>query len=288
LARLVSPFSKAEATAAQTRCCETLGTPLQVVNSIGMKLVFVPPGQFQMGSPADSYSRDGDERIHVANIHVAFYLGVYEVTQEQYEQVMGRNPSVFSENGDRGSALNGEPSRQFPVDSISWEDAAKFCRQLSQIPDEQGLGRRYRLPTEAEWEYACRAGTTTAFHVGSALTGRSANCNEGWTDENEENILPLGRTATVGSYAPNAFGLYDMHGNVMEWCHDWYVGDYFDKSPPYAPQGPSLAASRVLRGGCWAHGAGDCRSADRLRNSPQMRSLYVGFRVVMVPSSFPG
>ncbi len=152
----------------------------------------------------------------------------------------------------------------------------EFCRKLSALPGELSAGRAYRLPTEAEWEFACRAGTTTPFHFGSQWNGREANCNGNHPYGTTTKGPYLERTTTVGSYASNGFGLYDMHGNVWEWCSDWY-GDYATTVDD--PTGPVEAMPRVLRGGCWDDGGQCCRSAYRDRYGPEFRSYGFGFRV---------
>jgi formylglycine-generating enzyme required for sulfatase activity len=245
--------------------------PLKVlVNSVGMKLVRIPAGKFTMGSPQGEKDRDRDERQHQADITRPFYLGAYEVTQGQYRKVIGRNPSAFCASGEWKSKVKGLNTDDFPVDSVSWEDAVAFCKKLSLLPKEKEARRVYRLPTEAEWEYACRAGTTTPFHFGMTIT--AAQANFGGT---------RGRTGKVGLYAPNAFGLYDMHGNVMEWCGDGYDPDSYKGSPRKDPTGPATAADRVVRGGGWRSGGYHCRSASRGRREPTARGDSQGFRVAL-------
>ena len=182
-----------------------------------------------------------------------FYLGVYEVTQEEYETVMGRNPSCFSAKGGGKDRVAGQDTRRHPVESVSWNDAIAFCNKLSEREGlrpyyrsgagEQSGGDGYRLPTEAEWEYACRAGSTTRYSFGddAASLGEFA-----WYDGNSGS-----KTHPVGQKRPNAFGLYDMHGNVWEWCWDGYEERYYANSPADDPLGPSQAAGRVIRGGGW-------------------------------------
>lgn len=249
--------------------------PENVTNSIGMKLKLIPAGEFLMGSPAHEEDRGSDEQQHRERIAKPFYLGVYEVTQSEYERVMGTNPSVFKMASGRDTSL-------FPVENVSWEDAVEFCCKLSAMSGERSAGREYRLPTEAEWEYACRAGTTTPFHFGSRLNGSEANCNGKYPYGTETKGMHLERTTTVGSYTRNAFGLYDMHGNVLEWCNDWY--DYAN-SPASDPQGPSRDSYRVIRGGGWNNDARYCRSADRSFSLPDLRfNGSYGFRVALVPA----
>ena len=251
-----------------------------LLNSIGMKLKLIPAGEFMMGSPDSEKSRSSDEGpVHRVKITKPFYLGVYEVTQTQYEQVMGKNPSFFSNTGRGKEKVTGRDTDQFPVESVSWDDAMEFCRKLSARE-----GKTYCLPTEAQWEYACRAGTTTSFHFGSMLNGREANSDGSYPYGTETKGPYLKCTTTVGSYSANAFGLYDMHGNVREWCADWHDFDYYEKSPSTDPAGPSSGDDRVLRGGGWFGFAWRCRSANRFRDTPADRFDYLGFRVALAPS----
>jgi formylglycine-generating enzyme required for sulfatase activity len=253
-----------------------------LTNSIGMKLVLIPPGEFQMGSPEDEKDRYSDEGPqHRVRLTQPFYLGVHEVTQGEYERVTGTNPSHFM-------TVSGQDPSRFPVEKVSWEDAVEFCRKLSALPAERSAGREYRLPTEAEWEYACRAGTTTPFHFGSVLNGREANCDGNYPYGTSEKGPHLKRTTTVGSYSANGFGLYDMHGNLWEWCSDWYDEKYYANSPVDDPQGPALGSRRVGRGGCWIYDAGVCRSADRYWHSPDYRYGNLGFRLALVPADKSG
>jgi formylglycine-generating enzyme required for sulfatase activity len=222
-------------------------------DSIGMKFKLIPAGTFTMG---DAGGRD-NQTPHEVTLTKPFKMGVHEVTQAQYEQVMGVNPSEFK------GANN-------PVENVSWEDAVEFCRKLSELPAEKAAGNVYRLPTEAEWEFACRAGTTTKFSFGD---DDSELGDYDWYRDNS------GRTPhPVGGKQPNAWGLYDMHGNVYEWCQDWY-GDYPSGSVT-DPSGATSSSLRVLRGGGWDGTAGDCRSARRGRILPSFRSDGLGFRVV--------
>lgn len=220
---------------------------------VRMELVLVPAGTFVMGSPEDEEGRLEDERQHEVTISKPFYMGRIEVTWDQFEAVMGYCPNSFW--------LPKDP----PLETGTWEEAAAFCRKLS-----EATGRTVRLPTEAEWEYACRAGTKTAFHTGRALTTEQANL-EGAYDE---------RTSQSGKFPPNAFGLHDMHGNVWEWCQDHY-GPYPD-GPATDPKGPPEGQTRVMRGGSWfSEEAAECRSARRQWREPDYRYSDVGFRVVV-------
>jgi len=243
-----------------------------ITNSIGMKLALIPAGEFLMGSPEGE--GDSDEHPqHRVRITKPFYIGVYEVTQGEYERVTGTNPSNFKN-------VAGEDTSRFPVENVSWNRAVEFCRKLSMMPDEKSAGRTYRLPTEAEWEYACRAGTTTPFSFGSALNGCEANCDGDYPYGGADKGPFLQRTTRVGSYQPNAFGLYDMHGNVWEWCADWKDSSYYAQSPLNDPTGSSYFWDRVLRGGSWSYNASRCRSAYRNGYSPMYRRSNSGFRVV--------
>jgi formylglycine-generating enzyme required for sulfatase activity len=175
---------------------------------------------------------------------------------------MGDNPSHF-----RDQAVGDD----FPVESVTWLQAVEFCRKLSELPAEKEAGRVYRLPTEAEWEYACRAGTTSPWHCGEGLAPAQANFS--------------GRnTQRVGSYPPNAWGLYDMHGNVREWCSDYYDGKYYLRGPAGDPQGPETGSHRVARGGSWRDSDVLCRSAYRFNDAPVLADDHIGFRVVLVPA----
>ena len=252
-----------------------------LTNSIGMKLKLIPAGEFQMGSPANEEGRDDDEHHHRVRITKPFYLGVYEVTQRDYAKVMGNNPSYFSSNGGGGERVSGMDTSRFPVEEVSWEDAVEFCRKLSALAGERSASRVYRLPSEAEWEYACRAGTTTAYHFGdnASRLGEYA-----WYEVNASDVDEQ-YSHRVGQKKANPFGLHDMHGNVWEWCQDWYESGYYKASPVDDPTGPSTASDRVFRGGCWFNNARYCRSADRCWSTPTFRSLDLGFRVALVPSS---
>ncbi len=275
----VAPFDAAAAKAHQDAWAKHLGVPVEVTNSIGMKLVLIPPGEFVMGSPENEEGRFGDEGPqHRVRITKPYYLGMYEVTQGEYERVMGTNPSAFSRSGNRSGRVSGQDTSRFPVERVYWDDALNFCQKVSTMSSEQAAGRIYRLPTEAEWEYACRAGTTTPFHFGSQLNGREANCDGNNPYGTTKKGTYLERPTAVGSYSPNGFGLYDMHGNVLEWCLDRYDKAYYATSPMDDPTGPASGWAHVSRGGGWSFSSRSCRSAYRWYE-PFDRADDLGFRV---------
>jgi formylglycine-generating enzyme required for sulfatase activity len=216
---------------------------------------------FLMGSPEHEPGRLDNEVQHEVRFTRDWWLGVYPVTQAQYRAVTGRNPSQFKRI-------------DLPVERVSWDDAAEFCRKLS-----AKTGRSVRLPTESEWEFSCRAGTTAATHFGDSLSSSQANF-DGTFPYNGGDIGPhLKRTSAVGSYPPNAFGLYDMHGNVWEWCADWY-GEY-PTGPAADPGGPEAGELRVLRGGSWDYSGRYCRCAVRNWFAPEYSYSVIGFRVAV-------
>jgi uncharacterized protein (TIGR02996 family) len=260
----------------------------EVVNSIGMRLALLPPGRFRMGSPSNEKDRLKHEGpLHEVEITRPFYLGVFPVTQAQYETVMGSNPSSFCATGRGRGFVAGLDTSTFPVEGVSWNDATTFLKRLSALPEEKEHGRTYRLPSEAEWEYACRGGSasTSAFAFGNRLSATQANFNGNYPYGDAEKGPYLGHTCNPGMYPPNVFGLYDMHGNVWEWCHDWFAQHYYAKSPKEDPPGPSEGSFRLLRGGSWYNRGQYCRSASCHRNWPANWSSEVGFRVALVPSA---
>jgi len=250
----------------------------------------IPAGSFLMGSPETEPDRDTDEAQHDVRITRPFYLGVHEVTQAQYEAVMGSNPSRFAATGTGKDKVAGQSTGQHPVETVSWLDAVKFCNKLSELEgftpfyeiDGKNVrvtdwrAKGYRLPTEAEWEYACRAGTASRWSFGDnpADLGEHA-----WFDGNSEY-----RTHPVGEKRPNAFGLFDMAGSVWEWCWDAYDKDYYKQSRRDDPTGPDAAgaANRVIRGGSWRSSPRLCRSAFRGGYAPGYRFSYLGFRLALV------
>jgi formylglycine-generating enzyme required for sulfatase activity len=232
------------------------GPPKSFTNSIGMKFVWIPPGNFVMGSPKEEKQRSGNEDQHKVTLAKGFYMGVSTVTQEQWKEIMEKNPSAFA----------GE--KNLPVDSVSWNDCQEFIKKLKEKDK-----KAYRLPTEAEWEYACRAGTTP-YHFGKTISTKQANFH---VDDRDKKNLALLKTTPVDSFPANAWGLHDMHGNVWQWCQDWY-GDYPQKDV-VDPQGPTKGPNRVLRGGSWFYTADCCRSACRSWGDPGFRNYSNGFRL---------
>ena len=258
-------------------------------------LVFIQPGTFTMGSPTNEAGRDPGETQHTVTISRGFWMERFLVTQGDYLAVVGSNPSFFrngidgSNNNGTGSTITNEQSH--PVEQVSWDDATNYCALRTQQEQAGGLiptNYVYRLPTESEWEYACRAGTTTAFYLGSSLHSGQANFDGQHAYDasvgatyNPSGIL-LGITTPVGSYAANGWGLYDMIGNVWEWCQDWYGA--YPAGTSVDPQGAVTGSSRVFRGGFWYASAGICRSADRYYpDYLEFRFGNFGFRVVLAP-----
>jgi len=231
--------------------------PKHFTNSIGMKFVWIPPGTFMMGSPKEEKLRQNDETQHKVTLTKGFYMGVYTVTQEQWQEVMGKNPSFFK----------GE--KNLPVDSVSWTDCQEFIKKLREKDKDK---KAYRLPTEAEWEFACRAGTTTPFHFGETISTDQANYHGDFVYGNGKKGVFRNKTTPVGTFPANAWGLHDMHGNLWQWCQDWYAAEY-PKNDVTDPQGPEKGEYRVLRGGSWCFNPGFCRSAFRDWSGPGFRSF---------------
>jgi formylglycine-generating enzyme required for sulfatase activity len=221
-----------------------------------MEFTLIPAGEFEMGSPSNEANRDDDEGpVHQVTIKNAYYMGSYEVTQAQWRAVMGSNPSYFTGNDN------------LPVEKVSWDDVQEFVKKLNA---KEGTDK-YRLPSEAEWEYACRAGTTTRYSFGDS----ESNLGEyAWYDDNSG-----GETHPVGQKKPNPWGLYDMHGNVWEWVQDTWHSDY-DGAPSDGSAWAGSGAYRVYRGGSWNDLARYCRAAYRYFNVQGYRSSYLGFRLV--------
>jgi formylglycine-generating enzyme required for sulfatase activity len=249
--------------------------PLSVItNEIGMKLVLIPAGEFLMGSKRGLLNRirgvgRDESPPHRVRITKPFYLGVTPVTQAEYQQVMGTNPSYFSAHGGEKEKVAGMDTSRFPVENVSWEEAVEFCRRLSQQE-----GKQYGLPTEAEWEYACRAGSRMRYCFGD---DKRELGEYAWFDANSRAMVQ-----PVGQKKPNAWGLYDMHGHICEWCADRYDERYYANSPTDDPTGPTTGSHRALRGSCWFDSASECHSANRSLRSPEDRHSYLGFRVARV------
>lgn len=258
------PISSSEA---YFRVVQNGGTiqPGFTISGVGIEMVGIEPGTFIMGSPSNESGRSDDENQHEVTLTQGYWLGKYEVTQGQWESLMGSNPSEFKNAG-----------KNAPVETVSWEDTQEFIKKLN--ARERAAGRLpegyvYGLPTEAQWEYACRAGTSSRYYFGNdeGQLGDYAWYNSGSV------------THPVGQKQPNAWGLYDMSGNVYEWCEDWY--GHYPTGPVTNPVGPASGSNRVLRGGSWIYYAKDCRSADRGRNTPSDRFNDLGFRLSLRSAS---
>jgi formylglycine-generating enzyme required for sulfatase activity len=238
------------------------GRSTDVFSSPGFSFAAIPAGTFMMGSPEYERGRNPDEARHEVTLTMGFHLQAAPVTQRQWKLVMGTEPSLFREEGD-----------DCPVEGVSWNEVREFMRKLNAMGGEYA----YRLPTEAEWEYACRAGTDSAFAEGDItelFCGHDACLDAtGWYCCNSgRKVHPVGRKA------PNGWGLYDMHGNLCEWCQDWY-GEY-PAIPRLDPSGAAGGPGRVVRGGSWFSNARNCRSACRFHWAPHSRSDFIGFRLV--------
>jgi formylglycine-generating enzyme required for sulfatase activity len=281
--------------------------------SSGLEMEVIKAGTFAMGSPSTEPGRRSHERLHPVSLSLTFLLGKYEVTQAQFEKVMQFRPTGYPES-DEKAKKRPLAKRGFPVEQVSWYDAVAFCNRLSQqdgfkpcytlsnlkhkgksiVSAKVTLhaGNGYRLPTEAEWEYACRAGTKTPYYFGLRNTGKTSNVkasarkgaygivSKGWKDYN----WPI----AVGSYPANPWGLHDMLGNVDEWVGDWYDNEYgrqlpAEKSSAKDPTGPATGRHRVLRGGSWLLTETDARSASRFYQTPDERKNFIGFRVARTP-----
>ena len=285
---LVAPFSIAKAGEIQKSVAKSLQKDAEekvnIGNEVILDMVLIPAGKFLMGSPESEMDRFNDETQHEVSITKPYYIGKYEVTQEQWEVVMGNNPSTSTNEA------------RFPVTNVSWEDCQEFIKKLNAKTEGN-----YRLPTEAEWEYACRAGTTTAYSFGANIEPqwdplfedtKKANYYEPFDYDPERydpspedleiiNASLIGYTMEVGSYFQNAFGLYDMHGNVWEWCSDRY-GDFLTRGVT-DPEGSGTGEDRVLRGGSFDSDVSETRSSFRRIKSPTYRDDSVGFRLAKTP-----
>ncbi len=278
----VMPFDVKRAKQLQLNWARHLKVGAESTNSVGMKFVLIPPGEFMMGSAITEPGRRPDETPHRVRLTKPLLVGAYEVTQDQYQKVMGSNPSDQKEGSN-------------PVTHVSWNDAMAFCEKLSQLPKEIEGRKVYRLPTEAEWENACRAGSTTRFSFGDVRlidqygwSGRNSGMSiiELTEEQYEANPAEFAKRIgsnkcqhhRVGRLKPNAWGLFDMHGNVAEWCSDWY-GEY----PPETvvnPTGPDGGTQRTVRGGNWFDAPNFLLTARRGRSEPHASYNNRGFRVV--------
>ncbi len=278
-----------------------------ITNSIGLKLASIPAGEFMMGSPDDEPKRGQDEQQHRVRITKPFLLGLHEVTVKQYREFI--KTSNYKTDGER-DGMGGwgfdaktpdSPYRrrpefnwsnngfadidEHPVFNVSWNDSVAFCEWLSKTE-----GKVYRLPTEAEWEYACRAGMKTRYSngddpeglvkVGNVLDAAAVKLFDNLKTNAVKANDGFAITAPVGKFQANMFGLYDMHGNVAEWCQDWYGVDYYGESPTDDPKGPKTGTGRVFRGGAWRDAPSLVRSAARDLSEPTYRGGRVGFRVL--------
>ncbi|HUY34879.1 MAG TPA: bifunctional serine/threonine-protein kinase/formylglycine-generating enzyme family protein [Pirellulales bacterium] len=292
----IAPFDAKQAGAYQEAWAKYLGTKVEIENSLGMKLRLIPPGEFTMGSPQAEIdalvetTTDQNWQVrfrsegprHPVKLTQAFYLCSCEVTQRQYQELMGVNPSYFSSGGAGKDAVKDLDTREYPVETVSWFDAIDFCNKLSEkeqrkpyyVRDGEVVkvlgGTGYRLPTEAEWEYACRAGTTTRWSFGDNETNFAQHA---WFNSNSS-----GRTHQVEGLPSNPFGLYDLYGNAWEWCWDWH-GEYAAGAVS-DPTGPAAGSARVVRGGAFYSSASYCRCAARFAAPPMDRDLNLGFRVL--------
>jgi formylglycine-generating enzyme required for sulfatase activity len=251
-----------------------------LIPDLELTVVPVEAGSFTMGSAASEAGRRDNEDRHAVTLRNDFWIGATEVTQKQWRTVMGFNPSKYPLLGDDA-----------PVEQVSWKDAMEFCRKLTARERAAGRlrsGQEYRLPTEAQWEYAARAGRTSAFHGGSSLLNGSANVENDPNSADDRNLdnfnanrRPIASTWPVATLNPNAWGIYDMHGNVWEWCRDSYV-ENLGTSARTDPDNSSNSGLKVVRGGSWFHAERYARLASRSSYDNDFTAPYVGFRIVLV------
>lgn len=258
----VAPLEGTKARHHQFLWARHLKTDVHIKNGIGMRLVLIPPGEFLMGSPESESGRQAGEKVHRVRISHPFFLGMTEVTQGQWKQVMKSTP------------WEGKPHVQsgddYPATYINWVDALAFCEKLNHQEQKQ-----YALPTEAEWEYAARAGVAARFSFGD---DESKLAEFAWFEKNANSTTER-YAHKVGLKQDNPFGLYDMHGNVLEWCMDGFDEKYYARSPMLDPPGGRGAAGRVVRGGSWTSATSECRSAHRNQASQRFANFDIGFRV---------
>ncbi|MCA9051990.1 MAG: SUMF1/EgtB/PvdO family nonheme iron enzyme [Planctomycetaceae bacterium] len=268
---LTSPFTADEMAKARSAWAEHKKVPSEAVNSIGMKFVLIPPGEFQMGSPENESNRSNDESQQSVRLTKPFYLGLHEVTQNQWKAAMQFEPGLFTRNEDGRDRAKDTDTSQTPIGNVSWNDAVAFCRRLTEHE-----GKTYRLPTEAEWEYSCRAGTISPYSFGHDASLLSDHA--WWCSDSRETTQEVRHAREVGSKRPNWFGLFDMHGNVAEWCMDWYDRQL---SEGENPQGNRSGTVRVARGGSFGDSAAQLRSAYRDAHAADFRDPGLGFRVIL-------
>ncbi len=247
------------------------------IKGVSYGFCWIPPGRFMMGSPKNEEDRNGDETLHMVCLTRGFWALETPVTQGLWESITGNNPSYFCSTGGGSKKVAGMNTTNFPVESVSWSDCQEFIKKLNAL--NVAPGGKFRLPTEAEWEYACRAGTTSKYWWGDALNGDRANCDGNFPYGTNQKGKSLWRPCAVKSYAPNSWGLYDVHGNVYEWCSDGYGA--YPSGEVVDPTGTESASSRVLRGGCWSDDATCSRSAKRYFNVPADRDNHFGFRLIL-------
>ena len=287
----VAPFNAQQAKRHQESWAKYLGVTVEYTNSLGMKFVLIPPGEFTMGSTPEEITlalrSTGSDMLwqeciqsegprHKVILTRAIYMGVHEVTQGQFEQIAGENPSCFGPMGTSKDVIVGMDTTRFPVERVSWNEATKFCSKLGEVAKLMGR-TEYRLPTDAEWEFACRAGTTTDFWIGENSDDRLQSA---WTYTNSGY-----RTHAVGELRDNPFGLYDVHGNVWEWVQDAWDPNFYGQFPREAaidPLKPSVAGSQhVTRGGNWSSSVSSCRSSSRCPETAAYNGTLIGFRVTL-------
>ncbi|WP_394698545.1 formylglycine-generating enzyme family protein [uncultured Desulfobacter sp.] len=246
-------------------------------NSIGMEFIYVPSGTGVIGSSVyESTRRENESPQHSIRLN-GFWIARFPTTQKEYSQVIGVNPSYFSAFGQGSAHVRGVDTSKFPVESVSWFDAESFCSIMAALPNERESNRTYRLPFESEWEYACRSTTSTAFSCGSTFSSYHGNIDGRYPYGCDDIGPSAGRPTTVGSYAPNTYGLYDMHGNVWEWCANLYTSNY-------GPSPRKSSSARVLRGGAWTCYSRFCRSAYRSCGEASIHYYDQGFRVICISS----
>ena len=271
---VISHSGKQKSTLEESLSLDTAELLIDLGNNVKMTLIKIKAGSFMMGSPEGELGKEYNETQHSVTLTKDYWLGKYPVIQREYKAVMGRNPSAFN---DLCIWSSDDDCLNWPVENVSWILARMFCNRLNKML-KPPANFRFDLPTEAQWEYACRAGTTTALNSGKNIThvyGKCVNLARlGWYDNNSIAYR------SVGKKHPNAWGLFDMHGNVMEWCRDWYEWEY--ASDPEFLNGQEKGEYRVARGGCHRSDPLKCRSASRECFEPTTRDDYIGFRLALV------